>query len=86
MEVVKSKGAVSPATRATSIAANQISTDVSHALPTLPVTIYVNSESPDPGEQAAAWAAALILIAFVLVMNILAKLFAARKRRQLEGS
>ena len=40
---------------------------------------------PD-GDQAAAWAAALVLIAFVLVMNILAKLFAGRKRRQLEGS
>jgi ABC-type phosphate transport system permease subunit len=46
----------------------------------------VFSESPDPGEQAAAWAAALVLIAFVLVMNVLAKLFAGRKRRQLEGS
>jgi ABC-type phosphate transport system permease subunit len=50
------------------------------------VLIFVNSESPDPGEQSAAWAAALVLIAFVLVMNILAKLFAGRKRRQLEGS
>jgi ABC-type phosphate transport system permease subunit len=50
------------------------------------VTIFVFSESPDPGEQAAAWAAALVLIAFVLVMNVLAKLFAGRKRRQLEGS
>jgi len=44
------------------------------------------AESPDPGEQSAAWAAALVLIAFVLVMNVLAKLFAGRKRRQLEGS
>ena len=50
------------------------------------MTIYVNSESPDPNEQAAAWAAALVLILFVLVMNILAKPFAGRKRRQLEGS
>jgi ABC-type phosphate transport system permease subunit len=48
--------------------------------------IYINSESPDPHEQAAAWAAALVLIAFVLVMNILAKVFAGRKRRQFEGS
>ena len=40
------------------------------------MTIFVFSESPDPGEQAAAWAAALVLIAVVLVMNILAKLFA----------
>ena len=31
------------------------------------------------------WAAAFVLIAFVLVMNVLAKIFAGRKRRQLEG-
>jgi phosphate transport system permease protein len=84
--VARVAGETAPLLFTTSIAANQISTDVSHALPTLPVLIFVNSESADPGEQAAAWAAAIVLIAFVLVMNILAKVFAARKRRQLEGS
>jgi phosphate transport system permease protein len=84
--VARVAGETAPLLFTTSIAANQISTDVSHALPTLPVLIFVNSESADPGEQAAAWAAALVLIAFVLVMNILAKVFAGRKRRQLEGS
>jgi len=79
-------GETAPLLFTSSIAANAVSFDIHSALPTLPVTIYVNSESPDPGEQAAAWAAALVLIAFVLVMNVLAKMFAARKRRQLEGS
>ena len=50
------------------------------------MTIFINSESPDPNEQAAGWAAALVLIAFVLVMNVLAKVFAGRKRRKLEGA
>lgn len=84
--VARVAGETAPLLFTSSIAANAISTNVFEALPTLPVTIFVFSESPDPGEQAAAWAAALVLIAFVLVMNILAKLFAARKRRQLEGS
>ena len=84
--VARVAGETAPLLFTTSIAANQISLDVHGALPTLPVLIFVNSESPDPGEQAAAWAAALVLIGFVLVMNILAKLFAGRKRRQLEGS
>ena len=84
--VARVAGETAPLLFTTSIAANQISFDIHGALPTLPVLIFVNSESPDPGEQAAAWAAALVLIAFVLVMNILAKVFAARKRRQLEGS
>jgi len=86
ISVARVAGETAPLLFTSSIAANQISFDVHGALPTLPVTIYVNSESPDPGEQAAAWAAALVLIGFVLVMNILAKVFAGRKRRQLEGS
>jgi phosphate transport system permease protein len=84
--VARVAGETAPLLFTTSIAANQVSLDVHGALPTLPVLIFVNSESPDPGEQAAAWAAALVLIGFVLVMNILAKVFAGRKRRQLEGS
>jgi len=86
ISVARIAGETAPLLFTTSIAASVISADVTHALPTLPVTIFVFSESPDPGEQAAAWAAALVLIAFVLVMNILAKLFAGRKRKQLEGS
>jgi phosphate transport system permease protein len=84
--VARVAGETAPLLFTSSIAANQISVDVHNALPTLPVTIYVNAESPDPGEQAAGWAAALVLIAFVLVMNVLAKVFAGRKRRKLEGA
>lgn len=83
--VARVAGETAPLLFTSSIAANAISLDVSQALPTLPVAIFVFSESPDPGEQAAGWAAALVLIAFVLVMNVLAKIFAGRKRRQLEG-
>jgi phosphate transport system permease protein len=84
--VARVAGETAPLLFTSSIAANQISVDVSAALPTLPVMIFTNSESPDPHEQAAAWAAALVLIAFVLVLNILAKFFAGRKRKKLEGS
>jgi len=86
ISVARVAGETAPLLFTSSIAANAVSFDIHQALPTLPVTIYIDSESPDPGEQAAAWAAALVLIAFVLVMNILAKVFAGRKRRQLEGS
>ena len=62
-----------------------VSVDVHQALATLPVRIFTLSESPSPDDQAAAWAAALVLIAFVLVMNITAKVIAGRKRKSLEG-
>jgi phosphate transport system permease protein len=84
--VARVAGETAPLLFTSSIAANAISFNVHNALATLPVTIYVDSESPDPNDQAAAWAAALVLIGFVLVLNILAKLFAGRKRKQLEGS
>ncbi|HEX3290110.1 MAG TPA: phosphate ABC transporter permease PstA [Gaiella sp.] len=83
--VARVAGETAPLLFTSSIAANQISTDVTHALPTLPVTIFVFSESPDPGEQAAGWAAALVLILFVLVMNVLAKVFAGRTQRRVSG-
>ena len=83
--VARVAGETAPLLFTSSIAANRISADPHEALPTLPVAIFSFSESPDPGEQAAAWAAALVLIAFVLAMNVLAKVFAGRKRRKLEG-
>jgi phosphate transport system permease protein len=83
--VARVAGETAPLLFTSSVAANAVSVDVHQALPTLPVTIYVNSESPDPGEQAAGWAAAVVLIAFVLLLNIVAKTFAGWRRRKLEG-
>ena len=84
--VARVAGETAPLLFTSSITQNQISFDVHNALATLPVRIFTLSESPSPDDQAAAWAAALVLIAFVLVMNILAKVFAGRKRKKLEGA
>jgi len=81
--VARVAGETAPLLFTSSIAANAIAFNVSEALPTLPVAIFAFSESPDPGEQALGWAAALVLIAFVLLLNILAKTFAGRQRRKL---
>jgi len=78
--VARVAGETAPLLFTSSIAANAISTDVAHALPTLPVAIFAFSESADPDEQAMGWAAALVLIAFVLVLNVVAKLLAAGRR------
>jgi len=83
--VARVAGETAPLLFTSSITQNTISLDVHNALSTLPVRIFTLSESPSPDDQAAAWAAALVLIAFVLLMNILAKVFAGRKRRSLEG-
>jgi phosphate transport system permease protein len=84
--VARVAGETAPLIFTSSIVTSQgVSFDVHESLATLPVRIFTLSESASPDYQAAAWAAALVLIAFVLVMNILAKFFAGRKRRSLEG-
>jgi phosphate transport system permease protein len=84
--VARVAGETAPLIFTSSIVTSQgVSLDVHQALATLPVRIFTLSESPSPDDQAAAWSSALVLIAFVLVMNILAKFFAGRKRKSLEG-
>ena len=85
LAVARVAGETAPILFTSSFVSNQITANVSHALASLPLAIFTYSESPSPDDQAAGWAAALVLIAFVLVMNILAKTFAGRKRRSLEG-
>jgi ABC-type phosphate transport system permease subunit len=47
------------------------------------VAIFKLSESPEPAKHDQAWAAALVLIVFVLVISIIARSFSARARRRL---
>lgn len=85
LAVARVAGETAPLLFTSSIAANAINTNVSEALPTIPVAIFVYSESPDPAEQALAWTAALVLISFVLVASVLARALSARSRRKLTG-
>jgi phosphate transport system permease protein len=66
-------GETAPLLFTSSIAGNAVSSDASHALQSIPVTIFTYSESPDPALHAQAWAAALVLIAFVLVTSLVAR-------------
>ena len=60
-----------------------VSTDVTHALPNIPVLIFTYSEQPDKALHAQAWAAALVLMAFVLLGSLLARVLLARQRSKL---
>jgi phosphate transport system permease protein len=85
LAVARVAGETAPLLFTSSIAANAINTNVSEALPTIPVAIFVYSESPDPHEQALAWTSALVLISFVLVASVIARALSARSRRKLTG-
>jgi ABC-type phosphate transport system permease subunit len=48
------------------------------------VTIFTYSEAPDPNLNDQAWAAAFVLISFVLILSLLSRALLARSRRKLE--
>jgi phosphate transport system permease protein len=58
-------------------------TDPGEALASIPIFIFQSSESPKPEAHTEAWAAALILIAFVLLLNVVARAVYARSRRRM---
>ena len=54
-----------------------------HPLQSVPVAIFELSESADPQDHARAWAAALVLLLFIMLTSFAARLLATRSRRRL---
>jgi phosphate transport system permease protein len=83
--MARAAGETAPLLFTTSLYGNAVSWDPNHALASIPVTIYTYSEAPDPHLNEQAWAAAFVLIMFVLVTSLLSRYALARSRRKLEG-
>ncbi|MGI8904783.1 MAG: phosphate ABC transporter permease PstA [Solirubrobacteraceae bacterium] len=83
--VARIAGETAPLLFTSSIAASTVTTNVSQALPSIPVTIFTLSESPSPSDHAQGWAAALLLILFVLTLSVLARVLHGRSQRRLQG-
>jgi phosphate transport system permease protein len=83
LAIARAAGETAPLLFACSIYANNISTDIRHALPNMPVQIFIWSESSDPEDHKRAWATALVLLVFVLVTSLLARAALARSRKKL---
>ena len=83
--IARVAGETAPLLFTCSIFSPSVSTDVTHALPNLPVLIFQYSEQPDPALHQQAWAASLVLMAFVLVASLGARGLLARSRRRLGG-
>jgi len=83
LAVARVAGETAPLILLSSIFAPGLLTKPSEALASIPIFIFQSSESPSPEAHTQAWAAALILIAFVLVLNIVARAFYARSRKRM---
>jgi phosphate transport system permease protein len=85
LAIARAAGETAPLLFTSSIFANSVQTDVTKALPNIPVLIFTYSEQADPALHEQAWAAALVLMAFVLLASLAAKALLARSRRKLVG-
>jgi phosphate transport system permease protein len=83
LAIARAAGETAPLLFVSSLAGQNVETDVRQPLQSIPVTIFEYSESPDPKDHAQAWAAALVLMAFVLVAGVCARALAARSRRRM---
>jgi phosphate transport system permease protein len=83
LAVARAVGETAPLLFVTSIYGRSITWNPMHALPNAPVQIFIWSESPDPADHSRAWATALVLMLFVLITSLVARLALARTRAKL---
>jgi phosphate transport system permease protein len=83
LAVARVAGETAPLLFTSSIVGDRLQWNPHAALASIPLKIFEYSESPDPADHARAWAAALVLISFVLVASMTARALAARSRRRM---
>jgi phosphate transport system permease protein len=83
LAIARAAGETAPLLFTCSIFGQVVSTDPSNSVASIPVIIFEYSESPDRNLNAQAWAAAFVLIAFVLVTSLISRVMLDRSRRKL---
>jgi phosphate transport system permease protein len=86
LAIARVAGETAPLLFTSSIVGTQLHWNPHHALQTVPVAIFELSESADPQDHARAWAAALVLLLFILVSSVVARWLAMRSRDRLSTS
>jgi phosphate transport system permease protein len=86
LAVARVAGETAPLLFTSSLVATGTHWNPSQPLQTVPVAIFELSESGDPADHARAWAAALVLILFILFASLVARWLAARSRRKIAGA
>jgi phosphate transport system permease protein len=83
LAVARIAGETAPLLFTSSLVAAGTHLNPSQALQSIPVAIFELSESPYPQDHARAWAAALVLLVFILFASLVARWLATRSRRKL---
>jgi phosphate transport system permease protein len=86
LAIARAAGETAPLLFTTSIfLPNQIVTDPGHAMAAIPLLILFDSEAADKSLNDQAWAAAFVLMAFVLVSSLTARWLLSRSQRKLRA-
>jgi phosphate transport system permease protein len=83
LAVARVAGETAPLLFTSSLVGTQLSWNPHHALQSIPVAIFELSESPDPADHTRAWAAATVLMLFILLASLTARWLALRSRARL---
>jgi phosphate transport system permease protein len=83
LAIARAAGETAPLLFTCAIAGQVVDWNPSHSVQSIPLTIFTYSESADPVLHEQAWAAAFILILFVLVTSLTSRLLLERSRRKL---
>ena len=86
LAIARVAGETAPLLFMSSLVGTNVGWNPAHALQSIPVAIYELSESPDPADHARAWAAALVLLLFILLTSLTARSIATRSRRKITTS
>jgi len=83
LAIARAAGETAPLLFTCTYSSNLVTWDPSKPVATIPFTIFSYSEQASPTLHAQAWAAAFLLIAFVLVTSLTARTLLDRSRRKL---
>jgi phosphate transport system permease protein len=86
LAVARVAGETAPLLFTSSIVGTKVDWNPLHALQTIPVAIFELSDSPDPLDHERAWAAAFVLLLFILFTSLGARWLATRSRNKLAAS
>jgi phosphate transport system permease protein len=83
LAIARAAGETAPLLFTCAIAGQIVDWNPTHSVQSIPLTIFFDSESADPALHQQAWAAAFVLILFVLVTSLTARLMLERSRKKL---
>jgi phosphate transport system permease protein len=85
LAIARMAGETAPILFTSTLFTNTVTWDPHHPVATVPFVIFTYSEAPDQNLHQQAWAAAFVLIMFVLIISLSARYLLHRSARKLSG-